>query len=1747
MTCPNCDKNKKSGTRGFPKAVVEINNPDKLILFRKIVVPASMGTERDFPATVGKYHNVLLQYEINGDTYLYSSDGIPTQISSDVSELQHQLNQLNIRLTDEIGERISADNDLTDALNAEILARQTGDTTLQTALDTEESERKAADNTLQSHINSEKAARIAADNTLQGNIDAEASTRATNDTALSARITEETTNRTNADTALGTRITNETTSRQNADNTLQANITAEETARKAADKTLQDNIDAEATTRNTADNLLQNAIDAEATTRANADTALGTRITDETTARESADTTLQGNITAEATTRANADTALTNKINTEITNRTDADTALGGRIDTEVTNRTNADTALGGRIDTEITNRTNADTAIENKLNRTVLYDLEMETDANNVTFVEDKVNLKTGGTSTERDVIPAASRTTAGTISASEYVSLVDAEEKITALLEGAVAIDNLPTNPTQAQLTAAWKTATGKDELINRASIYDSANQLVHTYYTNVSEWEDSPAGGQITIDQFTNSAAGIIKGSTTDGNVSANLDGTGTVSGWTSLKNTVAGKQDTLTAGSNISISGSTISATDTTYSAGTGLSLTGTTFAVDTTTIAQKSDIPTVNNATLTIQKNGTDVQTFTANSASNKTANITVPTKTSELTNDSNFPVDANYVHTDNNFTTTLKNKLDGIAAGAEVNQNAFSTVKVGSTNVAADSKTDTLELVAGSNVTLTPDATNDKVTIASTDTNTTYTFANGTNSFKVTPSGGTAQTVTVTPSIANATTSTAGLMSAADKTDFENLKPVVRKLYSDGTQIPANADLNTPTYLTVGRYGCGSNATVATLVNCPTNRGFMMDVYNTIDTYTDDQTTASWASRIRKILDYLGREWVQTVEKSGGTITYSSWENVVYKSAMDTELAKKVNVASIDITDQTTTLLELTKALGTAGTHYARWICKTGIGSANIPDKPISANNAFVCVAYATRWNNTSDYQYELLCYVGGANRPYAAIVANSTSSISWGQEALTSDIKDATLTIQKNGTTVQTFTANSSTNKTANITVPTKVTDLTDGANYVAKDGAFYVTGEGSSFSMTGTSQNVYADLKMKGDTQQIVTTGKNLFNPTTAPKCHFYINGTSLASYEPMTVSTYMAIDSSTTYTVTKPILSNNRFAIGTTPNVPAAGGTLTVATQDNNVDHITITSGASDHYLVIYYKQGNDTTSENLIFPQIQVEKSATQTSFEPYTGGVPAPSQDYPQAVEVVTGRQMISSCGKNLAKAPDGITTYASAGQTWIFTGGLIRTTRTNQDAQGGSIDITSKNTGTWAGSTGRDNHLTGNGGTYTLSFSRVGTISPKSGQTATLWTYCDIFKENGTYRNVAAVNLASDTSGTHTITIANDEHIGSIVLYSQYCSYNNLELKIQLEKGSTATSFESYLGKEIELNLGKNLFDKNNPNILQAYIDATTSVITSSNLNRIVWIPCEPNTTYTVQRVATPSWNRGVAWTETTPANGVQTYGYVQGNAGTLTITTGATAKYLVYRFYQSNSDSSTTLDNVLASVQIEKSTYATSYAPYFTPVELCKIGTYQDYIYPSGGKWYVHKEIGKMATTGSETISLSDVRIIDIGNTEAVQGQGSIVYCTHAVYKWQSVVGACYVSGAAPNICIGVSGLSSSADAQNWVATNRPVFYYRLKTPTDTEITNPLLVAQLDDLWRNLQSGTNTTNVNVEGDLPAILGVTAFTNTLASAMAGINERMNRLPAIPQITMTSTDPGEGQPLADNHFIAVYNN
>lgn len=123
-----------------------------------------------------------------------------------------------------------------------------------------------------------------------------------------------------------------------------------------------------------------------------------------------------------------------------------------------------------------------------------------------------------------------------------------------------------------------------------------------------------------------------------------------------------------QEKLTAGENIQISEeNVISATDTTYTAGTGLDLDGTEFSVDTSEIQEKltagSNIVIEGNtisatAEPQLQANWAESDTTSVQYIQNKPQNLVQ---------------DADYVHTDNNYTDADKSKLAGIEAGAEAN------------------------------------------------------------------------------------------------------------------------------------------------------------------------------------------------------------------------------------------------------------------------------------------------------------------------------------------------------------------------------------------------------------------------------------------------------------------------------------------------------------------------------------------------------------------------------------------------------------------------------------------------------------------------------------------------------------------------------------------------------------------------------------------------------------------------------------------------------------------------------------------------------------------------------------------------------------------------------------------------------------------------------------------------------------------------------------------------------------------
>ena len=124
MTCGSCGDKPKKCNKDFTRAVVEIDNPEQITLMRKVTIPASMGDDTTVPPVVGKYKNVVLYYEANSKTYLYSSDGIPTQLVNGVTDYEAAVNLPQINghtlLGNKTGDQLGLQNKLTAGENISI-------------------------------------------------------------------------------------------------------------------------------------------------------------------------------------------------------------------------------------------------------------------------------------------------------------------------------------------------------------------------------------------------------------------------------------------------------------------------------------------------------------------------------------------------------------------------------------------------------------------------------------------------------------------------------------------------------------------------------------------------------------------------------------------------------------------------------------------------------------------------------------------------------------------------------------------------------------------------------------------------------------------------------------------------------------------------------------------------------------------------------------------------------------------------------------------------------------------------------------------------------------------------------------------------------------------------------------------------------------------------------------------------------------------------------------------------------------------------------------------------------------------------------------------------------------------------------------------------------------------------------------------------------------------------------------------
>lgn len=111
--------------------------------------------------------------------------------------------------------------------------------------------------------------------------------------------------------------------------------------------------------------------------------------------------------------------------------------------------------------------------------------------------------------------------------------------------------------------------------------------------------------------------------------------------------------------------------------------------------------------------------------------------------------------------------------------------------------------------------------------------------------------------------------------------EVDNPERINRTLVPKGTKIVANSNLNTIDFLKVGKYYCSYNSAATSLSNCPTNLGFMMEVFSVLTDQIDDETTGTWVYRTRRILNLNGDVFYQQCWSNDNKVwTYERWKKV---------------------------------------------------------------------------------------------------------------------------------------------------------------------------------------------------------------------------------------------------------------------------------------------------------------------------------------------------------------------------------------------------------------------------------------------------------------------------------------------------------------------------------------------------------------------------------------------------------------------------------------------------------------------------------------------------------------------------------------------------------------------------------------------------------------------------------------------------------------------------------------------------
>lgn len=469
---------------------------------------------------------------------------------------------------------------------------------------------------------------------------------------------------------------------------------------------------------------------------------------------------------------------------------------------------------------------------------------------------------------------------------------------------------------------------------------------------------------------------------------------------------------------------------------------------------------------------------------------------------------------------------------------------------------------------------------------------------------------------------------------------------------------------------------------------------------------------------------------------------------------------------------------------------------------------------------------------------------------------------------------------------------------------------------------------------------------------------------------------------------------------------------------------------------------------------------------------------YQDGVPTPTSPIP--VNVVSGDNEINVVGKNLLYLPNG--TKTSNGVTSTITNGKLKIVGTTTTSWFSICDL----------------NVPLESGTYTFSYTNKNvarynlSLRYEDNTTGTIYGSTNSPKTFTLSQKATIYGLSTDNNTT-----------GTSFDYEDY---------LMIEKGSTATDYVAHKEQtfpltlpngmelagigdyqdEIRKSTGKNLFDKDNTNILNAYINATNSTIVSHSNSRTLYIPIKPSTTYTISKILSKRFI--VVSTIDIPANNIVGTNIVNDNSATnLTITTGVNDKYLAVFYYLSGTDTLTE-QQVLDSIMIEEGSQATDYEPYgvgvwykYGNVQKFVLDGTEDWVYKSDNAYFYTRNYKEAKYFKAGNNAYSTRYLFDSRNS----GMSNLVDGTFALQNYNNLL----------NVFIKDTRYNTAEAFAEYLQNNNIPYYYPLATPTYEPITDTTLIEQLNALEK-AKSYTGVTNITAEyvsGNQPLIMDVSAL------------------------------------------------